>query len=325
MKMENNLIGYLLNALDPLTQRQVEAYLAAHPEAGARLELLRRALEPLAADRDPGDPPSDLTERTLRFIAEAATRDLPQAPTAAVKRGFGSQGSPWRRADILMVAVVLLCVLSLAIPWVVQLRMMDQRHDNPVHLVECKENLRQFYQALRVYHDQKRCFPNLKLIQAPKPAAGLLVPYLIEQGYLPRTMNVHCPAMGGTDICPWTLSELQTMTPEQFDQSARYLNPGYAYNLGYYDDGSYVSLSLTTAKPGYLQPLMADCLGENASKDNSANHGGKGQNVLFADGSVKFETKRFLGDDDIYRNKDKKAAAGWDQYDTSLGGSADIP
>src|SRR4051812_29315043 len=133
--MDNNLIGYILNALDPEARRQVEELLAASPEARARVELLRQALEPLAADRDPGGPPPGLAERTLRFIAEAATRNRPRPPGS--DSGGGTR-SRWRRADILVAAVLLLSFLSLAIPWVAQLRRLGERHDNPVHLVECK-------------------------------------------------------------------------------------------------------------------------------------------------------------------------------------------
>jgi len=324
MTMEMNLIGYLLQALDPLTQRQVEAYLAEHPEARARLELLRQALEPLAVDRDPGEAHPNLAERTLRFIAEAATRDAPQAPPH--KRGPGSADSSWRRADVLVAAGLLLSFLSLLLPWVARLRALDRRHDNPVHLVECKDNLRQFYQALRVYHDQHGHFPNLEQIEAPRTAAGLMVPFLIDQGYLPASTNVHCPGAGGFGVCPWTLPQLQVMTPEEVEQSVQHLNPGYAYNLGYRDpNGSYVGFRLVPTKPNYLRPLMADCLGENSTKDNSANHDGTGQNVLFGDGHVKFKTSRFLFDDDIYLNKAKKVKAGLDMDDMVLGGSEDAP
>lgn len=322
--MEENLIGYLLNALDPLTRGQVEAYLASHPDARARLELLRQALEPLAADRALPEAPAGLAERTLRFVA-GSTGELPQAPQAAAERSFGSHRSPWRRADILVAAVLLLALAGLAFPWVLQLRRLGHGKDNPEHLVQCKDNLRQFYQALRVYHDQHGSFPNVDRIAAPRQAAGLMVPYLIEQEYLPRTMTVQCPSAGGTGACPWTLRELQAMTRDEFDHSAPHLNPGYAYSLGYLEQGVCLSVSLTTGKAGSLQPLMADCPGQDATKGNSPNHGGTGQNVLFVDGSVKFCTSRLVDGDDLYLNKFKKVGAGVDRDDPSLAGSAEAP
>src|SRR5262249_17326252 len=58
MKPSNeNLLGYLLNALDENIHREVEAHLATSTEAQGRLELLRQALAPLAADRKDAPPP----------------------------------------------------------------------------------------------------------------------------------------------------------------------------------------------------------------------------------------------------------------------------
>jgi prepilin-type processing-associated H-X9-DG protein len=323
--MEDNLVGYLLNALDPLTQRQVEAYLDAHPDARARLELLRQALAPLEADRDVADPPPGLADRTLQRVAESPA-ELPRTPKVASEREFGSPRTPWRRADVLVAAVLLLAVLGTMFPWVLQIRARGERPDNPAHLVQCQNNLRQFYQALRAYHDHHRHFPNVNDIEGPRPAAGMVVPYLIDQGYLPRSASVHCPSAGGSGACPWTLKQLQAMSPEEFDTSAPHLNPGYAYSLGYLEQSVCLSVSLVMLKPSSLQPLMADCAAEDATKgDNSPNHGGKGQNVLFADGSVSYKTSRLLNGDDLYLNKFKKVAAGASADDSPVGNSAEIP
>ena len=41
--MDENLVGYLLNALDDTAHGEVEAYLLSHPEARERLATLKRA------------------------------------------------------------------------------------------------------------------------------------------------------------------------------------------------------------------------------------------------------------------------------------------
>jgi prepilin-type processing-associated H-X9-DG protein len=58
---------------------------------------------------------------------------------------------------------------------------------------------------------------------------------------------------------------------------------------------------------------------------NSINHGGAGQNVLFADGHVQFLPQRTFGEDDIFLNRDRKVAAGLDATDIVLGYSAARP
>src|SRR5258707_6053855 len=84
--MEENFIGYLLDALDDRTKRQVESHVAHHPEARDKLALLKQALEPLGADGVAEAPPKHLVERTLAKVAEhicdknRPADDLPQAP-----------------------------------------------------------------------------------------------------------------------------------------------------------------------------------------------------------------------------------------------------
>src|SRR5581483_8285319 len=78
--MDENLVGYALNALDPDGQREVEAYLLTHPAARQRLEAVRQALQPLATDRDAIEPPDGLRIRTLARVAEYRRQELPAAP-----------------------------------------------------------------------------------------------------------------------------------------------------------------------------------------------------------------------------------------------------
>ena len=79
--MRNELVGYLLNALDDDETRAVEAALAAAPQNDPlrrELDVLRRAIEPLGRDRLPCDPPPGLAARTLRFVAvQTATASDP--------------------------------------------------------------------------------------------------------------------------------------------------------------------------------------------------------------------------------------------------------
>src|SRR6516165_3161 len=84
--MEENLVGYLLDALDSDARQETEEYLLKDPEARGRLETLRQALEPLEADRESDDPPPDLWVRTLARVSEYRCRNLPAAPKVASDR-----------------------------------------------------------------------------------------------------------------------------------------------------------------------------------------------------------------------------------------------
>src|SRR5438128_5281975 len=78
--MDENLIGYLLNALDSDTRQETEKYLLKNREARERLNRMTEALAPLEADRDAIDPPPGLWARTLARVAEFQCRQLPSAP-----------------------------------------------------------------------------------------------------------------------------------------------------------------------------------------------------------------------------------------------------
>ena len=106
------------------------------------------------------------------------------------------------------------------------------------------------------------------------------------------------------------------------------LNPSYAYSLGHKDeDGNYYGPTVPEGFQACDFPLLADGPPADGGLGNSNNHGGKGQNVLFADGNVRFVNLRTIGfqNDDIYRNKANQVAAGLDPCDPVLGSSATKP
>ncbi|MCC6417753.1 MAG: hypothetical protein IT429_05840 [Gemmataceae bacterium] len=319
--MDENLLGYLLNALDPADHQAVEAQLEADPAARQRLEVLRRALEPLAADRAQPEPPAGLVVRTLGHVAEHACRRLPHAP-APVDRLAAPAVPFWRRADVLVAACLLVTALGLLFPWVLSVR-------EPAHVVACQDNLRRFYGSLKSYsvmhHDN---FPDVaRAAAAPRNVAGLVAPILKESGTLNETVSVRCPANGSPQPCSWKLSDLQGMDPAQFRRHVNSLVSCYAYSLGHRGQGGVIGPRFERDKPNERLPLLADCPPADPTLGNSPNHGGRGQNVLFRDGHVAFCTTRDVGfqRDDIYLNRAGKVAAGLGWNDAVLGSSGASP
>jgi prepilin-type processing-associated H-X9-DG protein len=148
---------------------------------------------------------------------------------------------------------------------------------------------------------------------------------LRDAGTLPDDVNVRCPADGGPAHVTWSVRDLEKMGDAQFDKEKPKLVSGYAYALGYRTPEAQV-LSLDydpDTKPLGSLPIMSDAPPRDAWRGNSAKHGGKGQNVLYVDGSVKFCTSRDAGyeRDDIFLNRDQKLGAGLDWKDGVLGGS----
>lgn len=331
--MNENLVGYLLDALDPEEKREVERCLREQPDAGTQLELLRKALEPLALDRDMVEPPAGLCERTLaRAEAQrtpavvgassrsAALRLLRVEPTA--------RSNWWRRSDVLVAACLILCVTILIPPGLTYLR---YRAD----IATCQNNLHDFYQALSGYSDRHQgVFPDVTAVKAPDKVAGLVVPVLRDEmgggsGY--RELTVTCPGPGEPSFRRLrgpSMRDLQNMDPREFERYATELLGNYSYSLGYRDaDNVYRMHRNGQAGP---MPIMGDRPPLHVfagDRSNSPNHWGKGQNVLYSDGTVRFVTNRNVGVnlDDIYTNVNGEVAAGRHPSDAVLGESKAKP
>jgi hypothetical protein len=310
--MDENLVGYLLHSLDPDAQRQVEAYLRTSPEARSRLETLRRFLEPLEADRD-NDAPSGLVLRTLAFIARDRCRrslpeDRPSLPAAPKVRGELAPGSVWsrhRRADVLVAAGIMVAVVGLIFSGLGKAWATYQ-------IYACQNNLRQFHVALTGYSDTHHGEFPLVEPTPPHNLAGVFVSELSDSGLLGTSVNVNCPATG------------QRRPPIH---NVMDLDAGcYAYSLGYSEDGQGPAAHRGLCRTdGDLLPIMADSPlvleGDRVAEVNSPNHGGRGQNVLCIGGNVNFCTTRTVGvdRDDIFVNREGRAAAGTHRQDTVLG------
>jgi prepilin-type processing-associated H-X9-DG protein len=317
--MDENLLGYLLHALEPAEQRQVEAYLATHPEARARLQQLRELLALLETEQDSVEPPPDLAERTLAHVAEHVPPELPRAPRSVGR--FASVG--WRRADLVVAASILFFAVSLGLCGMLRLR---QAHD----VVACQNNLREFFTALQVYSEQHQGnFPDVAHVAAPpRNVAGMVVPMLISGGELPADASVRCPGYGSPVAPTHTLEEVLQMSDEDFNREAVHLGYCYAYSLGFRDAaGQYHGPRFDPSQSSAQQPLMSDCPPLDLRLSNSPNHNGRGQNVLFMDGHIRFCTQREVGvaGDDIFVNRANEVAAGLDDLDAVLGRSVAHP
>jgi hypothetical protein len=327
--MDDNLLGHLLNALDPQEQQRVELDLRWHAEARQGLELLRQALEPLAVDRDAPEyePPAGLRMRTLARVAEYRCRELEPPPPAPILRlAPPATRSWWSRADVLVAASLLLIAFPLLFPVLTKLQ---QRRN----IIECQNNLHSLYTALVNYgtHHNGQ-LPQVE-DQPPHNFAGVMVPKLYQEGLVTPQMMFACPATGRQPTMPLSLAELQNLYDRdrgQFEQYIRDAGGCYGYPLGYREDGRLQGFQFPVGGPADgLLPILADRppFEDPADPDlmtaNSRNHGGAGQNVLRLGGQVEWCTSRHVGPngDDIYLNQRQELDAGVDRSDVVLAAS----
>jgi prepilin-type processing-associated H-X9-DG protein len=321
--MDENIVGYLLKALEADEQDQVDAYVRAHPDECHRLERLRVALAPLAADTDDAEPPPGLAVRTLARVAEHHCRKLPPAPPAPPSILDMPARRGWRWVDALIAAGILFCALTLVPP-------LANRLWQHYQVYSCANNLRKFHNGLMEYSESHGgSLPKVEA-QGARSVAGIFVPILHDAGVLDKDVSLSCSPLAKrppSDRSVRELEELYAERQEEFRDICRGLSGCYAYTLGYFDGKE---LHGMRRNDDGRSPILADCppSGPPLFADaNSSNHGGRGQNVLFLDGSVSFCTNRGvgLGGDDIYLNREHRQAAGIGPHDTVLGSSSTSP
>ncbi len=324
--MDELLVGYLLKALEAEEQRAVEQKLRESPEVQKRLAQLQRKLDQLGRNSVDPEPPAGLWIRTLARVAEHQCSTLPSAPAPSTAEKTTPSRTRWRRADVLVAALLLLVVGGLSLPMIAMLRDTQKK-------VACENNLRNFHAALLKYSEQNQGhFPWVRSTDM----AGYFVAILNDAALFSTDMTVTCAGVGQPHPAPPSVASLDALrnrNPEEYRRVVRQLGGCYAYSLGYEDElksGQKVYLGLTNSMDGLL-PIVADspsCLSATeVAAGNSTNHGGKGQNVLFIDGHVAFCTTRTvgIGEDDIYVNRERRVEAGRGPFDTVLGRSDASP
>jgi hypothetical protein len=155
--------------------------------------------------------------------------------------------------------------------------------------------------------------------------AGTFAALLHDAGVLRDLSILDCPYNGP---CSHHIKDLPSF--EQLEQIRRtdperykhLLCWDYAYNVGYRHN---------SGRPGPLESRLAMAIPVVADQPdhanyarilegNSPNHGRRGQNVLYSDGSARFLPTRRIGpkDPDLYLNNRRELHAGVDQQDSVL-------
>jgi hypothetical protein len=327
--MREDLLGYLLNALDDAERQRVFEALQKDPQLRQELESLRHQLRRLDATNVDFEPPAALAELTCDLVEGYAEERPLAAPAKRQTRSVGwarvrsaacetcFPSGTWSAADTIVMAGVLLAVSLLFFPAIAGSRYRAQ-------ITACGDNLRNLGIALAGYSEQHQgFFPSIP-VSGNRSVAGIYAVLLAESERLENPRILLCPgSRWGTqraDFRTPTLAELdQARGPQLFDLQ-RDMGGDYAYSLGTYSDGYY-------RPPRHLLrerfALLADAPSLHLPGRQSGNHWGRGQSVMFGDLHVEFlSTPEYepLGDD-VYRNRQGFAEAAADEFDSVLGAS----
>lgn len=312
--MREHLLGYLLDDLEPGESKQVAEALASDERLQRDLELLRQCLAPLAADAGHLTPPEGLALRTCRLVAAHAESTTVRVASSA------SRG--WRFSDMAVAAGVLVAASMVFFPAVNHSRMNAQ-------LAGCQYNLRNIGLAMFKHSDAHGgAFPQLET-SGKTAVAGYYGPMLRQAGYLDNDTTLVCPTSPlaqDKDFRTPTKEEIERSDGEALRRLQDMMGGSYGYNLGLKLHGKYQGVQ-DRNRASFALMSDAPRLQSSGSQANSDNHGGRGQNVLFEDGHVRYlnSCKECESSDDYFHNAAGHVAPGVHIDDAVIGHSATPP
>jgi hypothetical protein len=282
--MREQLLGYLLGALDEPERSAVEQRLKTDRAWQEEVERLRELLGPLTGDCTEIAPPLGLARKTCRYVEEveaAATR------IAAAEMVTVASPLRWSFQDTLVATAVVAALILILLPAFGNSRFHSE-------VVGCQNNLRQLGMALVGYsslHGGE--FPSADGDGA-LGVAGSYALLLQKDGLLTETQLLICPAGARLRDEPLqipTWKEIARADPVQLAVFRGTVGGDYGYNLGVVIAGRYQPVR-NQARENFA--LMADAPSPHLDGRPSNNHGSFGQNMLFEPGHVKFIRTRGL-------------------------------
>ena len=319
-RIREQLLGYLLDALDDAERIDVEQQLEANPELRDELESLALTLEPLAETYEEFEPPARLAERTCSLIAACSSvtpvgKKLNPATRAEV-RGRNR----WSIADVVVMAGICLSGAMLFFPAISQSRYAAR-------LQACQDNLRELGFALVDYSEKagQGRFPEVPT-EGNRAVAGIYAPVLIDAGYLTDETRIICPSSAlAQREESWKMPSL-----EEIDQSSgrslvriqRSIGGSYGYNLGVVVNGHHRAPS-NLGRTHFA--LMSDAPSLQLAGHRSTNHGGRGDNILYEDGHIRYVVESSPAGDDPFVNRLGWMEAGLDINDSVVAPSFTPP
>ena len=289
--MQEDLLGYLLGALDGPEHDKVKARVERDDSSRAEMLSLEQWLEPLEEVRWDFEPPAGLAANTCQLVAEFAAEQDQKVQPASTQTGWSStdgtsSGSRWNVIDFVVAAGISVAAAMMFFPAVA-----NSRHHS--RLASCQENLRTMGIALPRYATD--FFGKLPYIppRGKTGVAGFYAPTLVDAGYIKQHKLFICPssslaAKNATFFVP-DIDTIQSARGTRLVALQRRMGGSYCYGLGHFDQGQHRP---TKAKGRTHFAVMSDYVLSPGMVQQLPVHGRRGLNVLFEDGHVRFIVTR---------------------------------
>ncbi len=311
----SEMLDYVLGQLEGDDAERAAREVESDPATQDRVERLARSLDLLLDDgEDAYVPPTGLARRTLDFVERAARERPAVLELAPAPRRF-------RLGDFAMAATIFLASLLALAPAVLRGKERWGR-------AACLNNLQKVGVRLHQYAALNHAYPFVDSDEEV-PHAGAILCRLQEAGFPidPRDLKCPCSESGSKLHRVPRYAEVAAARRASPDGECHMLDNDYAFHIGHY------ASPFAAAKAGPLRPDAAHqaipIAGDRPGFDhgsgsvhagNSPNHGGQGQNVLYADGHAGWLGSRWVSpiDNDLYLNNDNRPAYGLGPEDSVL-------
>jgi prepilin-type processing-associated H-X9-DG protein len=192
-------------------------------------------------------------------------------------------------------------------------------------LALCQDNLRELgLAAIRYSNTHHGYFPAVPR-EGKLAFAGVYAPTLLQSRLLDDARRIVCPDSPLASVSGFrlpSLKELEALPTEELTPMLPQIGGSYGYTLGHLHEGAYRD---TRNLGRQWFALLADA--PSGDRRQSVNHDGRGTNVLFEDGHVRFlQCPRLTSvADDFFANDEGQVAAGLHPNDSVIAPSATSP
>ena len=305
--MQEDLLGYLLGALEPHEMRRVARMIEEDPCVRDQLAEIQRALEPLDnhSDQTIEPTPPDLVSRTMANLPPLSEA-LPEAKSSnehSLQATYASlvpmhpgvefaESNQLSWLDWFSGSVAAAAILGLLLPSMAAGRFETRK-------AACQAQLRQLGTALTqfVIRDGQNRLPRVAE-SGPEAFAGVYAVRLNDDGLLPDGSIRWCPSLATPKRSAITLTpidrvesleELRSAPADKLRQIQQFAGGQYAYTLGVFDKAR-LTPPRFQARSSFA--VMSDAppagFSDREDLDRLTGHDGEGINVLFEDGRVQF-------------------------------------
>ncbi len=298
--MHEDLLGYLLGALEPHEMNRVAELLRHDPEARAELAKIEESLKPLEDSYEaPVRPSDDLVARTLNNLPPFPAAQPTAQPVLSPVRVQPTGRSSLSWLDWVSGSVAVAILLGLLLPTIAQGRFESRR-------TACQDQLRQFGTALTnfVARNTQDRLPAVSE-QGPEAFAGIYAVRLNDAGLLDDAMTRLCPSLDPPETNEKyqlvSVNDLHTASVDRLKEIQRSIGGHYTYTLGVMKQNRLTAPKFMGRSSFAVMsdaPKVSLAAAENADPGNvvqsNVAHSGIGINVLFEDGRVKFFSMQSL-------------------------------